>query len=83
MTGINENRFANVCLYPIPVNQALYIETRETISSVVLFNVIGAEVMDKFKPEGYIDMGQLEQGIYFIRIKTIKGEIYTGKVIKK
>jgi len=39
--------------------------------------------MDKSKPEDRIDMSQLEQGIYFIRIRTDRGEVYTGKVVKK
>jgi hypothetical protein len=39
--------------------------------------------MDKQKPEGRIDMGHLEQGIYFIRIRTDRGGVYTGKVMKK
>jgi hypothetical protein len=83
INGISENIAENVRLYPVPVDQILYIETSEAISSVELFNIVGVKVMDKSKPEGPIDMGNLEQGIYFIRIKTDKGEIYTGKVIKK
>ena len=82
-TGINENMISTVRLYPIPVDQTLYIETDQSISSVELFNVIGVKVMDKSKPEGRIDMGHLEQGMYFVRIKTDRGDIYTGKVIKK
>lgn len=72
-----------VQLYPNPVDQMLYIETDQTISSVELFNLIGVKIMDESKPEGRIDMGHLEQGIYFIRIRTDKGEVYTGKVMKR
>lgn len=82
-TGINENMISTVRLYPIPVNQTLYIETSENISSVELFTIIGVKVLDKSKPEGSIDMGYLEQGIYFIRIRTVGGEVYTGKVVKR
>jgi hypothetical protein len=81
--GINENMISIICLYPVPVEQTLYIETSETISTVELFNVVGVKIMEESKPEGHIDVGNLEQGIYFIRIKTDKGELYTGKVVKK
>jgi hypothetical protein len=81
--GISGNKFKAIRLYPVPADRILYIETSRTITSVELFNVIGIKVMDKPKPEGRIDMGHLEQGIYFIRIKTDLGEVYTGKVIKR
>jgi hypothetical protein len=83
LTGINENMISTVRLYPNPVDQTLYIKTSESISSVELFNIVGVKVMDKSKPEGQLDIGHLEQGVYFIRIYTESGEIYKGKVVKK
>jgi parallel beta-helix repeat protein len=82
-TGIIENMLSNIRLYPIPVDRILYIETSETISSVEFFNVLGVKVMDESKFEGWIDMGHLEQGLYFIRIRTNNAEVYTVKVVKR
>jgi hypothetical protein len=82
-TGISEKMTANVYLYPNPVDRILYIETAQIITSVELFNVIGVKVLDTSKPEGRIDMGQLEQGMYLIRIRTDRDEVFTGKVMKK
>ena len=81
--GIIENVAASMRLYPVPVEQILFIETSEIISSVELFNVVGVKVMDKLEPEDQIDLSQLEEGVYFIRIRTYNGEVYTGKVMKK
>jgi hypothetical protein len=81
--GIIENVAASMRLYPVPVEQTLFIETSEIISSVELFNVVGVKVMDKLEPEDQIDLSQLEEGVYFIRIRTYNGEVYTGKVMKK
>jgi ligand-binding sensor domain-containing protein len=83
LTGRSENTTGTMRLYPVPVDHTLYIETDQTISSVELFNAIGVKILDDVKAEGGINMNQLEQGIYFIRIKTNNGEVFTGKVIKK
>jgi len=61
-TGINENIISTVRLYPIPVDQVLYIETNETGYSVELFNVIGVKVRISSKPEDRIDMSQFRTG---------------------
>ncbi len=70
-------------MYPNPVVEALHIETDQAIASIELFNALGVKIMDVAATEGKIDMGHLERAIYFIRIKTDRGEIYTGKVMKK
>jgi len=61
----------------------LYIETDQTIITLELFNVIGEKILDVELTESGINMGYLKQGIYLIRIKNNKGEIYTGKVVKE
>jgi hypothetical protein len=81
--GLRRITASPVSIYPNPVDRILYIETSQTVSSVEVFNLIGVKIMDKSKPEGLIDMSQLEQGMYFIRIRTDRGGVYTGKVMKK
>jgi hypothetical protein len=80
---VYKNMFAAIKLFPVPVDNTLYIETSEAVLSVEVFNMIGVKVLDKSKPEGRIDMSQLEQGMYLIRIRTDRGEVFTGKVMKK
>jgi hypothetical protein len=82
-TGIHQITAASLRLYPVPVDRTLYIETVETLSSVELYNLIGVKIMEVSNPEGSLDMGHLGQGMYFILIRTNRGLVYTGKVMKK
>lgn len=74
-----ENRFE---VYPNPVNDKLFINTNEVVTEVEIHNIIGLSVYCGNDSSKIIDMSNLNDGIYFVRIKTDKGEI-TKKVVKK
>jgi hypothetical protein len=48
-----------------------------------VFNSIGVRVYHDLDVENTVSMGHLEQGVYFIRIVTEQGAVYSAKVMKR
>jgi hypothetical protein len=73
------NRFE---IYPNPADNYLNIDTNENISEVNIYNVIGVKVYSEQNFNGTIDLSEFNDGVYFIRINTEKGDI-TKRFIKQ
>jgi len=82
-TGLAEIKASLVKLYPIPVDEVLYLATDDPIFSVEVFNTLGIRIMHEYQVNDRIYLGHLEKGIYFIRVKTKQGRTYTDKVVKR
>jgi len=85
-TSIEENRLHNdaIILYPNPVKNKLYIQTKlKTGFTCSVFNVFGASVIttnNKFYKEAEIDLEGLSTGIYYVRV-SFGTEFITRKII--
>jgi hypothetical protein len=82
-TGITENYFGdNVSIYPNPANDRINIQADETIHdfSVDVLNLIG-ETIYKSKNEKQIDVSDLSDGIYFLKIRYLNNSCIR-KIIK-
>lgn len=77
----NENAFK---LFPNPVNNVLNIQSRNTIDSVSIYNMLGQEVISiKTKSnKEEISMSDLKTGTYFAKI-TSNGVTETLRVLKR
>lgn len=73
------NRFE---IYPNPAENYLNIDTNENINEVNIYNVIGVKVYSEQNFNGTIDLSEFNDGVYFIRINTEKGDI-TKRFIKQ
>lgn len=73
------NRFE---IYPNPADNYLNIDTNENINEVNIYNVIGVKVYSEQNFNGTIDLSDFNDGVYFIRINTEKGDI-TKRFIKQ
>lgn len=87
VVGIKEsapyNGRENLVVYPNPANNELFIKTDEfeiEKYEVQILNTVGQSVSKSFTNHG-INISDLEEGIYFISIKTERGN-YSGKFIK-
>jgi hypothetical protein len=70
-------------LWPNPAENHLNIGSGTAgVSSIEISSMSGQQIYSTIS-EGRIHLGHLLRGIYFIRIKTDQGSIYTGKIIKK
>ncbi|MBO7287129.1 MAG: T9SS type A sorting domain-containing protein [Bacteroidales bacterium] len=75
----------NVNVYPNPVNDILYIETQALIQTVEIYDVYG-RLRDykstSLQDNAVVDVEDLKSGIYFVKVKTEKGNI-VKRIIKQ
>ena len=76
---VPENAEESIAVYPNPVRDRLMVKA-EDLQSVEIYNLVGQQVM--FSTSDIIDMGALNQGIYFVRINA-DGKTVTKRVVKQ
>ena len=69
-------------VYPNPVNDKLYIETEVEIEEVVVYDVFGRQQSTDNGQQSFIDVANLNSGVYFVKIVTENGEV-VKRFIKK
>ena len=82
-TSLSVNEMANlVKLYPNPTSGQLSIEAEE-MTTVSVYDLVGQCVMQVSAKEGQVtvDMSQLHNGIYFVKVNTANGSV-TQRVVK-
>ena len=68
-TGIEENNFNNVMLYPNPANDILHIKGLEEAHEIIIYNALGHQVRkETVDAEGEIQISDLSSGLYLIRL---------------
>ena len=77
--AIDDINTINVDFYPNPVNDKLYIS--EEVNEVSVLDVNGRTVVSD-KNTRVVDMSELSNGVYFVRVITDEG-IATKKIVKK
>ena len=76
---VPENEVEEIALFPNPVKDQLTVKA-ENLQSVEVYNLMGQQVLAS--TSSVIDMGILNQGIYFVRIHT-DGKTVTKRVMKQ
>jgi hypothetical protein len=81
--GIDDVEGLNVNLYPNPTSRYLNVESAEGISEVVVYNVIGQQVIRREVNANatQLDLGALVAGNYTLQIRSANGEQTTRKFI--
>ena len=73
----------DVAIYPNPANDVIFVKG-EDIQSVEIYNSIGQRVVSEYVNDSKsINIADLANGIYFVRILDRKGNISTNKIIKR
>ncbi len=81
--GIIEQEQNNpVLLYPNPVKDMLYIKSHSTIETLTICDVFGRTVRQWNNVEQSVEINDLSNGIYLIKIQTPEGNT-TQKIIKQ
>ena len=79
-TGVDEEGFENVSLYPNPANDKIRIEGLEGEHEISIFNAMGMKVIAvTLQDEGEIRIDELSAGLYLLRID----EKYTIRFVKR
>ena len=76
---VPENAVESIAVYPNPVRDRLMVKA-EDLQSVEIYNLVGQQVLASISD--IIDMGALNQGIYFVRINA-DGKTVTKRVVKQ
>lgn len=69
-------------VYPNPVDNELFIETKGNIEEIRIFNALGKLMLYDENPTQPIDLGGLTKGVYFLSVKTSKSTEFS-KIIKQ
>lgn len=76
---VPENAEESIAVYPNPVRDRLMVKA-EDLQSVEIYNLVGQQVLAS--TSDIIDMGALNQGIYFVRVNA-DGKTVTKRVVKQ
>ena len=79
ITGVKQNP---VSLYPNPVNNVLYIQPANNLSSFVLSDMGGKKLLER-QNATTVDMSAYPAGIYLLTLRFTDGETTIGKIVKR
>jgi hypothetical protein len=81
ITGLGEPK-SEIKLFPNPTSGNLKVVCDETIENVVVYNSLGAQVINKSvnNSELVVDLSQYSKGVYFLRL-TIGEKVLIHKII--
>ena len=82
--GITKTKVkASLELFPNPVHDKLFVKGLDKLSGVTVVNVLGQTVLVKQSTghQGYIDVSELADGVYFLKAEGKQGA-FTAKFIK-
>lgn len=82
-TDISLGIFIDISVYPNPVSDRLYIKQPLNTKSVVeMFDVNGKQIFNKLLDTNFIDISELQSGVYIVKI-AFSGNIQYRKIVKK
>ena len=76
---VSENEIEAVAVYPNPVTDRLTVKA-DDLQSIEIYNLVGQLV--KRSTSSVIDFGNLNEGVYFVRVKA-DGNTVTKRVVKQ
>lgn len=79
-TSVDENNVASFEVYPNPMNNTLYING--DVQNVTIFNAVGQQVLF-VESRNEINVEDLSEGLYFVRISDKRGNSVVKKIVKK
>jgi Peptidylarginine deiminase and related enzymes len=78
-TGVGENNAASFEVYPNPMNNTLYING--DVQDVTIFNTVGQQVLF-VENANEINVEDLSEGLYFVRVSDKRGNNVVKKILK-
>jgi len=79
--SVKEVRFIDFEVYPNPTSSAIEIvEINFNLKQIEIFNILGKKVLTSTKNE--VNITDLVNGVYLLKIESEKGEIATKRIVK-
>lgn len=79
----NENELSDLIIYPNPTTDKIYWAQNIEIHKVVIFDLTGKKVFDYLCNANFIDVSNLTDGTYLIRLENKDKSFYNSKFVKK
>ena len=73
---------SKISIDPNPSKGTINIRIEKNIDKIIIINILGKEVFESIDGLKQIDISNLKQGIYFIRIQS-QGKTFIQKIIKE
>ena len=87
LTGISSAEENVISIYPNPTNGLLNIEGADKVSSIILFNDLGQQVLAKNNSAGdkmlTIDLSNLPSGIYLVHLRDAEFNVVIKRRVVK
>ena len=80
ISGVDENLAASFEVYPNPMNNTLYING--DVQDVTIFNAVGQQVLF-VESRNEINVEDLSEGLYFVKISDKNGNSMVKKIVKR
>lgn len=82
--GVNDINNQNVSLYPNPTSDIVTIESNKGIDEVEVFNIAGQKMKLPYNSkENKLSFGNLNSGIYILKVKFDDGSVIQEKIVKQ
>ena len=78
--SINENTLLNFTVYPTVAENTLFIKSKKEITKIEIYSEIGQ--LMKVTMENQIDISNLTQGLYLVKVEDDSGNFGVKKVVK-
>ena len=78
--GVDDQNQLDISIYPNPTSDIVYIEGNYTQLKVVVYDILGKQVMNK-PITNHIDISQLEKGVYILQLSD-RVKLTTQRILK-
>ncbi len=78
---IVENEFSDFSIYPTPTENILNIKSKTEIVKIKIYSQLGQKI--KETTQNQIDISNLTQGLYFVKVEDVNGNMGVKKIVKK
>ncbi|MBD8082970.1 T9SS type A sorting domain-containing protein [Chryseobacterium caseinilyticum] len=82
-TSENDKDFSNIVLYPNPTVDKISWALNIPIEKVTIYDMSWRKILSKNSPENVIDVSNLPNGAYMIKLESKDKSIYNSKFVKK
>ncbi|WP_084426926.1 T9SS type A sorting domain-containing protein [Aequorivita capsosiphonis] len=79
---ISENEISNFQIFPNPTNGILNVKSKQPITQVLVYNMLGQLVKTSFDKR-QVDISKAQTGVYFLKIEDANGNSQTFRVLRE
>ena len=85
VSSINNSKaeMEELSIFPNPFENSFRIKSSDKYSDIWIYDVTGKLIYQSNKVEAQIDLTSIKEGVYIIKLLSVKGEFLSRKIIKR